>query len=130
MTFTGVKRTFWGSGTLSSEVNYKDGLREGSYKMFYPTKQLKIDCYFVNDKLNGPYKSYYRNGQLSFEGNFIVDCMEEPCKSYYLTGQIKEENIGGKFDLKIKYYDGDGHIERIFTWNYDPDAEYDEYYPS
>lgn len=128
MTFTGVKRTFWGSGTLSSEVNYKDGLREGSYKMFYPTKQLKIDCYFANDKLNGPYKSYYRNGQLSFEGNFIDGYMEEGVyKSYYITGQIKEE--ASSYYL-VKYYDENGNIERIFTWNYDPDAEYDEYYPS
>ncbi len=129
MTFTGVKRTFWDSGTLSSEVNYKDGLREGSYKMFYPTKQLKIDCYFVNDKLNGPYKSYYRNGQLSFESNFIDGLMEEGVyKTYYITGQKKEET--SILNYHTIYYDGEGNIERTFTWNYDADAEYDEYYPS
>ncbi len=128
MSFTGFKRTLWGSGTLSSEVTYVNGLREGSYKVFYPTKQLKIDGYFVNDKLNGPYKQYYRNGQLSFESNFIDGLMEEGAyKSYYITGQIKEE--ASSYYL-IKYYDENRNIERIFIWNYDPDAEFDEYYPS
>ncbi len=131
MTFTGVKRIFWHiTGTLASEVNYKNGLKEGSSKTYFQSGQLRTDCYYVNDKLNGPYKHYYRNGQLLFEADLIDGVMEASYKSYYLTGQRKEENIGGKFDLKIKYYDGDGHIERIFTWNKDPDAEFDEYYPS
>ena len=59
-----LKRTYFDSGELDSEVIEINGKKEGEYKKYYSNGNLCIVCNYINDTQNGQYKEYHSNGQL------------------------------------------------------------------
>ncbi len=110
---SGKVKTFYANGNVSTEMEFKDGLLNGPYKVFhpngkvyyeeenlvcgetngrlteyYPTGQVRHSYNYVYDKVTGPYKEYYENGKLSEEGIFYEGQLHGPRKLYDATGKL------------------------------------------
>lgn len=59
-----VYRGRYSSGKLFSELEYKNGKREGLYKEYYESGKLKKEIPYINDKREGIVKTYYESGKL------------------------------------------------------------------
>lgn len=106
----GVVTTYYISGITNSEVNYKDGVMEGSARFFYPNGQIKSQGLFVNDKKQGVWEdhyidgtikgvNFYHNGELHGE-----QVLYGPQGKKYMTDYYNF----GKLDYSIAYLQ-DGH---------------------
>lgn len=64
--FTGVAFTIeW--GVLTSEVEYRDGLRSGLLRDWHRDGGLAAEGTFLADTIQGTYREWHRNGQLALE---------------------------------------------------------------
>ncbi len=61
------------SGLLWSICNYINGKREGEYKMYWETGQLKIICYYINGKREGDYYFYNKKAELTTVCKYLND---------------------------------------------------------
>ncbi len=94
--FSGKLLLEYDSGNLYSEGMIKNGFKEGEWRTFYETGELKILEYFTEGLRKDKYFEYYKNGQTEIEGNFFDDLKNGIWKMYYETGEIKQT---GKFVL-------------------------------
>ena len=82
------------------KINSKDekGLRQGTWKEFYPSGAIKSECYYKNDLLHGYYKEYDE------KGNLILTML-------YEEGKIVKSNINDEKDIEIvNRYDESGKL--------------------
>jgi len=119
--FTGIGEIYYDSGQLETEVNFKNGKKEGTIKAYYKSGQLRSEGNFKNDKLEGISKGYYESGQLQIETNFKNDkkvsekCWDEDGKvtamKKFKSGSKKKlpESDGGEL------YSEGGTIENEIT---------------
>jgi antitoxin component YwqK of YwqJK toxin-antitoxin module len=86
--------TYSEGNRLISEINFKDGKREG--KSIGYNKQGKILSIvpYQNGKMNGTRQSFYDNGKIKFEVEYKNDTLD---------GNIKYYNISGKVNLHVIY---------------------------
>ena len=61
-----VKREYYKSGELKSEVFVINGKYHGEYKKYYENGQLELLCSYIDNKMNGEIKSYFPDGQLRY----------------------------------------------------------------
>ena len=54
-----LKREYYSSGELLSEVYMINGKKEGVSKNYYKNGQIEVITNYVNDKKNGHYKEYF-----------------------------------------------------------------------
>jgi len=138
----GLYNTWYKSGELAVEVNYKDGKLNGLYKLWYPNGKLEIEANHQDDKLNGTlkfeinfkdgklngsYKKWSYRGEL-IEEKYYEDSIEKPksvesdlklVEKKYLTGQLKEQYYVDKNNKKqglYKYWFENGKLE--YEMNY------------
>jgi len=64
LTRDGVKKEYYDTGQLLSEVTYKNFRRHGPYKEYYKNGKLKVETTFQNGKINGVAKAYDEDGTL------------------------------------------------------------------
>ncbi len=103
----GISKTFFKSGTLQGQCEYKDddycgvrtlyyenGIRcfeedhsSGSEKEFYPSGQVKVARQYVEEKLHGLVKIWYANGSLEMEGKYEKGKPVGKCKSWNEEGE-------------------------------------------
>jgi antitoxin component YwqK of YwqJK toxin-antitoxin module len=94
--FTGVafsKRR----GVLESETEYRDGLRSGSDREWYPDGSLAVEGTFRGGTIHGTYREWHKNGQLAVEqvGEFGILLSE---KRWDESGRLVKEyaiEVGG-----------------------------------
>lgn len=87
---TVLTETIWfENGKVSSESVYKDGLKTGVYKEYYPTGKIKVEQTYVAGVKEGPYKSYFNNGNVYNIGTFKDDELTGELKFYSENGQLK-----------------------------------------
>ncbi|MEU6014597.1 hypothetical protein ABZ826_11220 [Streptomyces sp. NPDC047515] len=67
--FTGVTFTEK-NGALKSEAAYREGLRWGPTKEWYPSGQPMVDSTFERGALHGRAREWHRNGQLAEDGEY------------------------------------------------------------
>ena len=84
------------AGQLKSQVNYNEGVLEGSKKDYYDNGQLRSEAVFSSNKLNGTYKEYYDNAQLKYEGNFVNGSPKGIHKRYNASGTLEEQKDFGE----------------------------------
>ena len=56
---TGTVTAYYSNGQLESEINYKDGKRDGLYKRWYQNGQLQAESNFKDGKEDGILKVWY-----------------------------------------------------------------------
>lgn len=82
----------------------KDGLRQGRWKVFYPSGIVQLDGVYRNDKKNGYFKEYDENGQLLSVKKFVNDTEE------------KEAPELTSLSIKTDYYP-DGKVKTVASYN-------------
>ena len=83
----GLSKTYYPTGELNSESNYKNGKDHGSYKDYYKNGQLESESIYKNGEREGEQKRYFKNGkihEIAFFKNYKFISVER----YYLDGSI------------------------------------------
>jgi antitoxin component YwqK of YwqJK toxin-antitoxin module len=90
------------------------GRRQGTWKYYYYTGDLRAEITYLNNLMEGPYKRYNLDEKIFEELNYHAGKKDGEYKKYFLSGQVATE---GKYDMGIKdekwidYYE-DGSIKR------------------
>ncbi len=84
----GSWRIYYTHGQLSSEVIWKDGKRDGSWKEFYENGEPKIEAFFKNGKMDGDYTQYAMGRIVVKEGTYVNGNMDGIWYSYNEKGDL------------------------------------------
>ena len=112
----GNRKTYYSSSKLKTIVKYKNGLKNGDFKLFKPNGRIRKTGTYINGEMsgkwrelylstdtiyqdleyknglkNGLFKEYYVNGKISMNGNYINDLK---------NGDWTYSFINGAFDMK------------------------------
>lgn len=114
-----VARTYYASGQLETEMpysSYEEKIRNGAYKTWYETGSLRSEKNFKDGKSDGSFVVYWQNGVRKREdhyknGDFIEGTCwnEEGAEVEYYAFEIRPEFPGGEDGLvryllkKMKY---------------------------
>ena len=111
--FSGKLLLEYDSGNLYSEGMIKNGFKEGEWRTFYETGELKILEYFTKGLRKDKYFEYYKNGQTEIEGDFFDDLKSGIWKMHYETGEIKQTGkfVLGKEQGEFILYHLNGNVE-------------------
>jgi antitoxin component YwqK of YwqJK toxin-antitoxin module len=63
---TELKRTYYESGNIESEVFIINGKKEGYYKKYYENENIELIFPYIDNKLNGYCKRYGTTGNLHY----------------------------------------------------------------
>lgn len=106
------------------------GLRQGKWKEFYDSGELRAEGSYMNNKRIGNWKFYFKNGSLEQNGTYTDDKPEGKWTWYFPNGNIKREenyyrgfedgesieyNDSGKVVTKGNYIEG----EKDGEWFYE-----------
>ena len=86
--FSGIGYDIWSNGELKYEWNYRDGLKDGLFRLWYENGKLGKQINYKDGKRNGLSKRYYKNGRLEIETNYRDDGTSTQ-KNYYEDGTLK-----------------------------------------
>ena len=113
-----VKRTYYKSGKLRSEVFELNGKKNGIYKEYYENScenmsstdsfgQLFYICSYIDGKFHGEFKSYHKNGQLNDICSYIDGKKNGEAKTYDHNGRLCDicSYIDGKEVEYKRYYE-------------------------
>ena len=116
--YTGKCYLLYQNDQKKIEVNFKDGLQDGSAIGWYENGQKKSEENYKNGKLNGLIKGWYKDGQKYFEVNYDKGLQEGLGIMWYENGQKKNEGNYkmGKPDKLYTEWHENGHKEREENW--------------
>lgn len=86
--YTGIKQFTSGRYTVS-EAEFKNGVRQGLTKTFYPSGRLQRTYWYVNGLRQDSSCWYYEEGQLFRTTPFRNDTIDGIQRQYYRTGELK-----------------------------------------
>jgi len=113
-------------GTEMQKEYYKNGILKnivflnGVFKEEYENETPKSEYTYKNGKKNGPYKIYYNNAQKVVEEVPAYDGSKGKEKIIYYEGQTLKEKgtyLNDKLHGKVTYYKPNGQIEKIVTYS-------------
>lgn len=106
--FSGVAFERYPSGQLRSEVEYRNGVKQGAARFWYESGQLRRECVLWNGSAHGASTEWYQEGRLKvmekFEHGIVVEakhwnesgelvkeyCMKESDPNYGLVLHFRE----------------------------------------
>jgi hypothetical protein len=94
---------YYSNRLLLKEVTFKDGVRNGLTKTFYPGGQLYQTFWYINDMKEDSARWYYLEGQLFRTTPFRHDTIDGIQKQFYRTGEIRAK-IGYKKGLRTQFF--------------------------
>lgn len=112
---TEMQKELYTNGILKS-TNFINGI----FKEEYPNETPKSEYTYKNGKKNGAYKLYYDNAKLVEEEVPAYDGSNGKDKIFYYEGQTLKEKgtyLNDKLHGKVTYYKANGHIEKIVTYS-------------
>jgi hypothetical protein len=107
---------YFSNGKLLKEVTFKDGVRNGLTKTFYPGGQLYQTFWYRNDLREDSAGWYYLEGQLFRSTPYRNDTIDGIQRQYYRTGKTKAK-IGYSKGLRTTYFeefDNNGKLLRNY----------------
>jgi TonB family protein len=60
----GLLKSFYSNGTVESEINFRDSVREGEAKFYFENGNIKEERNYTNGRVEGLVKLYTENGKL------------------------------------------------------------------
>ena len=116
--FTGIVENYKvppiseGDSVLEGKIPFKNGVIEGSSKLYYPSGKLASVATFKNGKVEWVQKDYYENGKLKVELPFKNGVVDGIAKVYYPTGKLMSEESykNDQLDGIVKRYDENGKL--------------------
>jgi antitoxin component YwqK of YwqJK toxin-antitoxin module len=116
---TGKVNEFYETGQLKEEVTFKEGKRDGIWKLWDENGNLMAEGIYKDGKdLNTVFKSWYENGQLSKQATLKDGKAEGNFKEWYKNGQLKQEGTfknDKQVGLSKEYYEK-GQLKIEKTW--------------
>lgn len=100
--FTGIKQ-FTNGRYVISHVTFKNSVREGLTKTFYPSGKLQRTFWYVNGLRQDSSCWYYEEGQIFRTTPFLNDTMQGVQKQYYRTGELKAK-MGYKKGFRTDFF--------------------------
>lgn len=58
------------TGNVAESIEYKNGIKDGSYKKYFPDGALMTEGTYVNDLLDGKFILYHPNGEVQVKGKY------------------------------------------------------------
>jgi len=115
--------TWWytDTGTIKSEVNFKDGQEHGLYTSYYENGKKKLVVNFVHGQKDGIQRLYYDNGQLGSEVKYVMGKREGVMTEWDNEG-FKSSEVFFKNNYKVglkKYFDHEGKVTHTEEYNMD-----------
>jgi len=108
-----IKGYVFANGILKYEgITDMNGLRQGIWKEYYATGELKSEGNYIDSKEEGAWKFYFQNQKIEVEGRYKNGKKEGTWYWYYPNGTLlQEENRNqGKLDGEFLEYDESGNI--------------------
>lgn len=99
--FTGIKQYMSGN-RIVREVTFKNGIRDGVTKTFYPGGQLYQTFWYENGIRQDSGRYYYIEGQIFRTTPYKNDTIDGIQKQYYRTGELKAK-IGYSKGLRTPF---------------------------
>ena len=94
----GTEQRFYPDGTsIIEEFNWKNDLKDGSWKQYFINEQVKSIGTYINGKLEGQFKSYNPDGKTELEGTYLNGLP---------NGDWKRYDDNGNYLTTIKYEKG------------------------
>jgi hypothetical protein len=97
--YTGIKQYFSGN-ILVKEVTFKNGIRQGIMKSFYPNRKLRQTFWYENGLRADSAKWFYEEGQLFRSTPYKNDTVDGIQKQYFRNGRLKAK-IGFKKGMRM-----------------------------
>ena len=115
MLYSGPFIDYFLNGRKSEEGTLKNGLLNGSRKVYNPGGNLVQDYTYKQGIQNGPAKKYYPDGNLSDDGNFLSGRKDGVWQEYYPNKQLRESMTfkEGMPVGEVKIYWSNGRLEYI-----------------
>ena len=102
------------NGQKAEEIEFKNGLKNGSYTSWYENGRIKLKCFFNNDELDGEVESWFETGRKRFLVNFNQGRRNGQWIRYHekrdrivATMNYTEDKLNGV--LSIAYEQGNGN---------------------
>jgi antitoxin component YwqK of YwqJK toxin-antitoxin module len=128
----GITRRYDEEGKIIGGEVYKDGIllaegvtdekgyKQGKWKEYYPTGQLKAEGEYLNDRKTGPWTFYHLNGKIEQKGQYTKDGKPTgDWRWYYDSGNLLREEsfIKGKPEGQMIEYSDSGKVitKGLFT---------------
>ena len=89
--YTGFIDTFDEKGVLGARTEFKNGIQDGSSKIYFPSGKLSSEATFQNGKQVGVQKDYYENGKVKIETTYKNGQKTGPAKIYDENGKLVEQ---------------------------------------
>jgi len=96
-TGTGTIKVENGAGKTISEESYKDGLRHGYKRLYYPDGKLHEEYHYANGDSEGPFVVYYPDGKVEQRGTFKDDELNGKLETFKPDGtpvKVETYNMG------------------------------------
>ncbi len=122
----GLKQGYWkiygrmrdipgfSSDQVIEEGRYEDSRKEGLWKKYFPSGDLKSKITYHRSRPRGPYTTYYKNGNVQEKGSWKYNKNTGEFKRYHKNGNLAQEfyfNESGKREGQQKYYFENGNLE-------------------
>ena len=111
------------SGALMGESEYKAGIRDGRYRLYYFDQggALKQEGVFKADKREGVFTDYYVSGEVSARSPYVGGLRNGEDVDYYKSGKIRGKRTykEGKREGAEKWYYESGAVEETGEYKND-----------
>ncbi len=105
-------------GTLVSEEEYRDGIRNGISRIFFLQGGVAQILTWKDGVREGPWEEYYSDGKIKATGTYRNNEKEGAFRAFYLSGKplLVGQYLQGHPDGTWIYYEEDGTISKQETW--------------
>jgi hypothetical protein len=86
--YTGIRK-YYSKDILFKEVTFKNSVRQGEMKTYYPGGQLYQTFWYENGLREDTARWYYTEGQVFRATPYLHDTIDGIQKQYYRTGRLK-----------------------------------------
>ena len=106
------KSTYYKTGKIKEEENYKQNELNGPYFEYYRNGQISVRANFVDGLKNGDYTEYYYDGTIWETGRFINGDYDGEYNTYFADGNLKSKEIYKNGDrIEAVWYNANGEVE-------------------
>ena len=109
----------YGADQVVEEGYYRDGLKQGEWKKYFPNGSVEHVLTFKNNKLDGLATFYYKNGKVRESGIWKDNRWIGEYKYYWKNGNLRNEwkyDETGKRNGVQRYYYENGQVKIEGAW--------------
>ena len=89
----GVVKTFFPGKGIAEIMTWKNGIREGLWEQYFDDGSHKLHCLYKNDLKEGPVTVYFPNGTIFTAGQYKEGLPDGTWKTFDLDGKLVSTDI-------------------------------------